>query len=182
MDTIVSEVDLARAKTETGWTDARLSVARALFVGGQSAAQIAVAIGGTTRNAVIGVLHRRGTKRGIQPRAEKRRPSPRAAGLVRRRTSRHAASPAERPAPVIPVDDGAIPVEQRRSLVELDGDCCHWPVGDPGEPGFFFCGAVARGNDPYCPAHMHRAIAPPGAPRPYRSKESAGRVNNAWFR
>jgi GcrA cell cycle regulator len=36
--------------------------------------------------------------------------------------------------------------------------CCHWPHGDPGSPGFHFCGAkpVLLGR-PYCAKHDRRA-------------------------
>jgi GcrA cell cycle regulator len=55
------------------------------------------------------------------------------------------------PAPT--VDDNAIPLEQRRTFFELGAHDCRWPVGDPQEPGFFFCGAVQRDDSPYCAAH-----------------------------
>jgi hypothetical protein len=57
-------------------------------------------------------------------------------------------------------DDQLIPAEQRKSLVELNSDCCHWPVGDPLKESFFFCGAVALGGSPYCPVHHARAYEP----------------------
>lgn len=57
--------------------------------------------------------------------------------------------------------DLEIPQDQRRhSVVDLTNDMCHWPVGDPGEPDFFFCGGegadVSIGR-PYCPVHQRRA-------------------------
>lgn len=41
------------------------------------------------------------------------------------------------------------------------GTGCAWPIGDPGQPGFRFCG-VARvgGARPYCPEHEQRARDP----------------------
>jgi len=39
--------------------------------------------------------------------------------------------------------DNVVPMNQRRTLLELTEDTCHWPVGDPGSSEFFFCGGKA---------------------------------------
>ena len=36
--------------------------------------------------------------------------------------------------------ENIIPIGQRCTLLELNDDKCHWPIGDPGQPDFFFCG------------------------------------------
>jgi GcrA cell cycle regulator len=47
------------------------------------------------------------------------------------------------------------------ALVRLPNTACHWPLGDPAEPGFHFCGAaVERYGRPYCDLHSARAYAP----------------------
>lgn len=51
------------------------------------------------------------------------------------------------------MDAGGIPFEQRRSLLELTDQTCRWPVGDPRDPEFFFCGAEPVIGHPYCPCH-----------------------------
>ena len=33
-----------------------------------------------------------------------------------------------------------IPIEQRKTLLQLTEKTCHWPIGDPGSADFFFCG------------------------------------------
>ena len=33
-----------------------------------------------------------------------------------------------------------IPVEQRKTLLQLTEKTCRWPIGDPGSAEFFFCG------------------------------------------
>jgi len=55
------------------------------------------------------------------------------------------------------IDDQKIPVTQRRSLMELTGDTCRWPVGEPTNPDFFFCGAGVLSKLPYCAGHYRRA-------------------------
>lgn len=44
--------------TQFAWTDDRVETLKTLWAEGESAAAIAKALGGTTRNAVIGKIHR----------------------------------------------------------------------------------------------------------------------------
>lgn len=39
------------------------------------------------------------------------------------------------------------------SVIDLSAHTCRWPVGDPKEPGFHFCGKPAIPGKPYCPEH-----------------------------
>ena len=34
---------------------------------------------------------------------------------------------------------------------------CLWPIGDPGDSDFHFCGEVEQAGKPYCPEHCARA-------------------------
>jgi GcrA cell cycle regulator len=47
-------------KNEMGWTDERVELLKKLWADGLSASQIAAELGGITRNAVIGKVHRLG--------------------------------------------------------------------------------------------------------------------------
>ena len=51
------------------------------------------------------------------------------------------------------------------SLCELDEATCRWPLGEPGEAGFAFCGAAPLAPYPYCPAHCLIAYRPQSAER-----------------
>ncbi len=46
-----------------------------------------------------------------------------------------------------------------RAQVEARGgrSGCLWPIGDPNDPDFHFCGAAAAPGKPYCPEHAARA-------------------------
>ena len=46
--------------------------------------------------------------------------------------------------------DNVVPMSQRLSLLELNEATCHWPIGDPASPEFFFCGGKALTSLPYC--------------------------------
>jgi GcrA cell cycle regulator len=41
--------------------------------------------------------------------------------------------------------------------VELVRGQCAWPVGDPKEPGFKYCGRPVLGSGPYCACHQEKA-------------------------
>jgi GcrA cell cycle regulator len=53
-----------------------------------------------------------------------------------------------------------IPIEQRKTLLQLNEATCHWPVGDPGSPDFFFCGGQSNEGSPYCNYHSRVAYQP----------------------
>ena len=59
------------------------------------------------------------------------------------------------------------------SLLELTGATCRWPLGEPGEAGFAFCGAAPLGRYPYCPAHCLIAYRPQS---PERSEGAPGKA------
>ncbi|MBR0962211.1 GcrA family cell cycle regulator [Bradyrhizobium japonicum] len=179
----VHHPQLAQAQAEAGrgWTATRISVAKALFNSGKSAAQVACLIGGVTRNAVIGKINRDGLK-------DADRKVSRAAGQARAERRRSRSATAER-GPVVSVRklppkdapppniiDQQIPVGQRRTLAQLDSACCHWPVGDPQTPEFFFCGAPKTDDAgiPYCPSHLFRSQQ-----RDVRPRKGAGFFANA---
>ena len=56
--------------------------------------------------------------------------------------------------------ENIIPLGQRCSILELSEDKCHWPIGDPGTPDFFFCGGKTIEGLPYCGYHSRVAYQP----------------------
>lgn len=48
------------------------------------------------------------------------------------------------------------------ALEALPSGACRWPVGDPAEPDFCFCGAPSAGHRPYCSAHLAQAFRQEG--------------------
>jgi GcrA cell cycle regulator len=122
------------------WTQARIETLKTSWDAGLSAAQIASDLGDTTRNAVIGKVHRLGLgRRRVMREARKPRPE-------------HRRVPKLRPAPA-PVPACCKPVN--RPLFDLADNQCRWVV-DVGE--FLFCGApVTDARRPYCPHHLQIA-------------------------
>lgn len=162
------------------WTAERVSALKQQWQSGLSAAQIADSFRrerlSITRSAVLGKVHRLrhgGHDMGpvrpqrVRPRLQRektsRKPRP-ACDYSTRRTKQQSALHAMLDGlQFTPIPDAAadqlIPVEQRRTLMELRRGECKWPVGDPGTPGFFFCGApVAHRALSYCRPHAVRAF------------------------
>ncbi|KCZ92726.1 GcrA family cell cycle regulator [Hyphomonas johnsonii] len=154
------------------WTDERVNVLKKLWAEGHSASQIAKQLGGVTRNAVIGKVHRLGLSgRATPSRPVKRpprlaRPKPRLMpdGTV---TTPAAAAPApteharpvERPAMIAPLPPLKLADGGAATILTLRDSMCKWPIGDPADPKFAFCG---RKSDcgPYCAEHAKVAFQP----------------------
>lgn len=54
-----------------------------------------------------------------------------------------------------------IPVEERISLLQLTEKTCKWPIGDPMNSEFHFCGRDSDEGKPYCEFHSRRAYHQP---------------------
>jgi GcrA cell cycle regulator len=60
---------------------------------------------------------------------------------------------AKRQSPIAPKEPPPAVVR----LETLGFDMCSWPSGEPGTPGFRFCGRPAVQDKPYCAEHCARA-------------------------
>ncbi|UFZ02902.1 GcrA family cell cycle regulator [Bradyrhizobium ontarionense] len=162
------------------WSDDRVEQLKKLWEAGLSASQIAAELGNVTRNAVIGKVHRLG----LSGRAK----SPATAAPRQRKAARPAQPMMRVTRPVArgntalaqvfeieaepdPVAfDNVVPMNQRLSLLELNEATCHWPVGDPSSPDFFFCGGRALAGLPYCAQHSRVAYQPAADRRRQQAK------------
>jgi GcrA cell cycle regulator len=151
------------------WTDERVEVLTRLWAEGHSASQIAAELGGITRNAVIGKVHRLGlsgrakSPSSAAPRPRKPRGSAhmlRVSRPVMRGNTALAHAYELDMEPQAELVDNVIPLGQRRSLLELTEETCRWPIGDPGTPDFFFCGGASITSLPYCAYHSRVAYQP----------------------
>lgn len=155
-----------------GWTDDRVAMLRRLWEDGQSASKIAAQLGGVTRNAVIGKVHRLGLAaraRGGEEAATAVPPSKTveietAIAVVETQAPEPVAILAHRPAPEFPAPAPAAPValavSERVTIMDLRESMCRWPLGDPTTPEFRFCGARSITGLPYCTHHAEIAYQP----------------------
>ena len=156
------------------WTDDRVELLKKLWADGLSASQIANELGGVTRNAVIGKVHRLGLAgRAKSTRSSTPRPrsKPRAAkptmrvpqfagnAALRIDTAEEQAV-VPRPAPRPVIEELFIPAEERATILDLNERRCRWPVGDPTQDDFYFCGRSCDPADSYCEHHAGIAYQP----------------------
>jgi GcrA cell cycle regulator len=157
------------------WTDDRVEALKKLWSEGLSASQIAAELGGVTRNAVIGKVHRLGLSGRGKPTAA---PTPRA--RIRTKREDQPASPRkEVPAsdtlveishnpradfvslnPHIAPPEVVVPLSERVTIMELRDSMCRWPLGDPTSADFRYCGARCSSGIPYCTHHAQIAYQP----------------------
>ena len=142
------------------WTDDRVEVLKRLWLDGLSASQIAKQLGGVTRNAVIGKVHRLGLSGRATPSQPARtvirapRPARPATASTPRRAEPSVPSLRTEPVRVYVTEEPGT-----ATVLTLAAHQCKWPIGDPSSDGFTFCGRGASGT--YCAEHSRVAYQPP---------------------
>lgn len=153
------------------WTDERAELVKKLWDEGYSSGAIAAEIGeGCTRNAVIGIIHRKGWHKGAapakrlhrglavsRPKASAKQPRLNSANIARKAASRaHDQGVAALPVqPLLPSGAGRVRFLDRRP------DECAWPdwpdsldLSHADVSTLRCCGLPVDGpGQPYCPAH-----------------------------
>lgn len=165
-----------------GWNDERVELLKKLWNEGLSASQIAARLGGVTRNAVIGKVHRLGLSGRVTPtrtlgarRPRNRENNNTAPRRLRPRTIAPAGTLARSPwqwdsalqpegLPEV-VEELFIPLDERKSVLDLKEGDCRWPIGDPQNADFHFCGKQKHAAFVYCEFHARKAYQPPQAMR-----------------
>ena len=158
------------------WTDERVELLKKLWADGLSASQIAAQLGGVTRNAVIGKVHRLNLSGRAKPAAAQARPR------KTRQATVSSSRPAQRTMPIVgntalkvqpttapaprrvqaqvPLENLVVPISLNVSLMALNDQMCKWPIGDPGAENFHFCGHRSFNSLPYCEYHSRLAYQP----------------------
>jgi len=121
------------------WTEERIADLMRMWTAGHTVSCIGNALG-VSKNTVIGKAHRLKLPS---------RPSP-----IRLSTSPRKPKPAPMAKRVIKVKPKPI---LRTARPRNGAPACLWPIGDPGEADFHFCGAETVPSKPYCPEHCARA-------------------------
>lgn len=166
------------------WTDERVEKLKKLWSEGLSASQIAAQLGGVSRNAVIGKVHRLslpgrakagGTAAPARAATQQKRTTsaPRAPNYASRVATRTVARQqgATMLKEEIEIDASeevvysmpsnvVVPISRRIALTELTERTCKWPVGDPLKDDFHFCGNDSPDTSPYCGYHQRMAYQP----------------------
>lgn len=147
------------------WTKELVLRLIALRTKGKSCGEIAEILGAFSRSAVIGKLNRLGFSVPVP------KDKPKIANARRSVASRfhHARKRIQKPSGSIPKGPAKVPdhrplrtetiatPDKLKPLLDLGPHDCRWPVGDPREKGFGFCGAHRVEGLAYCPDHVRIA-------------------------
>lgn len=142
------------------WTKRRIEALKILWAEGNSATKVAHALGNTTRNAVIGKVHRLGI-------SDRRKLQETLAATLSKKDKSNKGKPEEgkKSAALTKSDRKALtamfplPVQEGKAatVLTLKSSMCKWPIGDPGDSKFAFCGRKAT-HGPYCEYHAKLAF------------------------
>ena len=111
------------------WTDDKIKKLKKLWQAEKPTAEIAKVLG-MSKNSIIGKVHRLNLKT---------RPSPIKPDVKKKAK------------PVAKVTTGKI------HLTDLKMNTCRWPIGDPKDEDFCFCGQQTVMGKPYCLKHCQEA-------------------------
>jgi GcrA cell cycle regulator len=182
----------APARRRFNWNAERIALLERRWAEGASASTIARELGHLTRCAVLGKVHR---LKLTQPAFKRLHPGKNALPGRRRAAQKPRARPQSQLmaafealglAAVFGAQDlhsveacAGKSFGRACSLLELGEATCRWPLGEPGEAGFAFCGAAPLSPYPYCPAHSLIAYRPQVAERGESALQRAPPVSHA---
>ncbi len=123
------------------WTEDKIKKLKKLWQAGKPTAEIAKNLG-MSKNSIIGKVHRLNLKE---------RPSP-----IKKDTKKAQKAPQK--------------IVEKVQLMDLKLNTCRWPIGDPKDEDFCFCGKQTVTGKPYCMQHCQEAYLNM-APEPSKEKK-----------
>ena len=150
------------------WTDEKVEKLKELWGKGNTASQIAEIIGGITRNAVIGKAHRLGLSGRMATKKSN-------GGISIIRKKRVNISQAQKIIDISPVIDEPM---NPTAFQDIKDGLCRWPLGEPEEIDFKFCGRNTKEGIVYCQSHYKQAYQPLSKVRERRKAKKKFRISN----
>jgi len=136
------------------WNEERTATLRKLWLEGMSASQVARQLGGVSRSAVIGKVHRLGiTVRDI-PARQRTAVRTAARAQPRGRVVRDASAPVRPALRLIEIAE----MTPTANILGLETHSCRWPIGNPDSHDFGFCGREKTARGSYCGEHARGAF------------------------
>lgn len=170
------------------WTDEMVEDLKKMWKEGLTTGEIGKRLN-VSKNSIVGKVHRLGLsgrpspikKKDEAPKAPKAKPAKPAPAEPKAAEKKAPAPAKEAPAPHPAAAESEprakaasfhpmaakTPLRKEKhsgnlSLTELDNHTCRWPVGDPKDAGFHFCGKKVRLGQTYCEEHSAIAYVKPG--------------------
>ncbi len=140
------------------WTEEMVEGLRQMWLEGLTANEIAKRLG-VSKNSIVGKVHRLCLKARPSP-IKKKEDEPIAEAA--------AETAAEEVSEVSKPEEDSVETEVKAAkkvrknghhvkLMELDSHTCRWPLGDPRDEDFCFCGKKVRMGQTYCEEHANMA-------------------------
>ena len=148
------------------WTHERIEHLKKLWEAGHTASNIAKELGGITRNAVIGKAHRLGLSGRMKSKSKVSSVS-----IVRRKKM-----PANRNSKIIELTTSVSEPMNPISFAGIKDGLCRWPLGEPEDLDFKFCGRSSNDGVVYCDEHHSLAYQPLSQTRQKRTNRKRFKV------
>ena len=137
------------------WNEDRTATLRKLWLEGMSASQVARQLGGVSRSAVIGKVHRLGITVRDVPARQRNVVRTASRAQPRARDVRELTSAAR---PVIRYTAPVVEMTATSRILGLETHSCRWPIGDVDSHDFGFCGRDKTARASYCEDHARGAF------------------------
>lgn len=150
------------------WTDEVVEELKKMWDRGMTTGQIAKALN-VTKNSIIGKVHRlcltaRPSPIKKNPRAGKEKKVKKEQAATIEKNVKKATETPSKPAKETKAKSTNTETTHQCNvpLVKLDNHSCRWPMGDPRDDDFCFCGKKIRTGQTYCEEHAAIAYVKPG--------------------
>lgn len=148
------------------WTDRMVEELKSLWQTGLTTSEIAKKLG-VSKNSIVGKVHRLSLSGRPSPIKKKEEIKKTKAIKIKRAEKKPVAAPEPKEAPA-PAEK-ALPEKHIKNeeksdivrLTDLDNHTCRWPLGDPKDENFHFCGKKTRTGQTYCDEHSAIAYVKP---------------------
>ena len=141
------------------WTTEKEEKLKELWKKGHTGSQIANILGNTTRNAVIGKVHRLN----LEARSVSKKPIDKQQKETSNKTEVKTQKLGRKARFKALLLDKNFEEEKPKQIEDLSDDTCRWPIGHPYEEKFYFCGRKPLEKFPYCKLHVLYAFQPKNA-------------------
>ena len=146
-------------------TKQRIEQLKKLREAGYTASNIATELGGITRNAVIGKAHRLGLSGRMKSKSKVSSVS-----IVRKRKM-----PVNKNSKIIELTTSVEPMNPT-SFADIKDGLCRWPLGEPEDLDFKFCGRKCAEGMIYCTEHHSLAYQPLNQTRQKRASRKRFKI------
>ena len=153
------------------WTEQMVEELRKMWKEGLTTGEIGKRLN-VSKNSIVGKVHRLGLSG--RPSPIKKKEEDQVKTVAPEKPAKPEADPVPAPARKKPETElKASPATAPKAysashncgsvrLTELDNHTCRWPVGDPKDENFHFCGKKVRLGQTYCEEHSAQAYVKPG--------------------